>query len=48
VQVAQAFGAGDLPTASGFARQALVWSAIISVPLALLGMLLTPMVIGLF
>ncbi len=48
VQVAQAFGAGDLPAASRFARQALVWSAIVSVPLALLGMLLTPTVIGLF
>src|SRR5262249_60672435 len=29
-------------------RQALLWSAIISVPLALLGVLLTPTVIGLF
>jgi multidrug resistance protein, MATE family len=48
VQVAQAFGAGDLPAASGFARQALVWSAIISVPLALLGIPLTPSLIGLF
>jgi Na+-driven multidrug efflux pump len=48
VQVAQAFGAGDLPTTSGFARQALVWSAIISVHLALLDILLTPTVIGLF
>jgi putative MATE family efflux protein len=48
VQVAQAFGAGDLPGASRFARQALLWSVIISVPLALLGMLLTPALIGLF
>jgi len=48
VQVAQAFGAGDLPAASRFARQALLWSAIISVPLTLLGVLLTPTVIGLF
>src|SRR5262245_379436 len=48
VQVAQAFGAGDLRAASRFVRQALLWSAIISVPLALLGVLLTPTVIGLF
>jgi multidrug resistance protein, MATE family len=48
VQMAQAFGVGDLPAASRFARQALVWSAIISVSQALLGMLLTPTVLSLF
>jgi MATE family multidrug resistance protein len=48
VQVAQAFGAGDIPAASRFARQALLWSVIISVPLALLGLLLTPTMLGLF
>src|SRR5262245_33492411 len=48
VQVAQAFGAGDVPAASRVARQALLWSAIISVPLALLGRPLTPALIGLF
>jgi multidrug resistance protein, MATE family len=48
VQVAQAFGAGDIPAASRFARQALLWSVIISVPLALLGLLLTPTMLSLF
>ena len=48
VLVAQAVGAGDFPVASRFARQALLWSVIVSVPLALLGLLLTPTVIGLF
>jgi putative MATE family efflux protein len=48
VQVAQAFGAGDLAAASRFARQSLIWSVIVSVPLALAGLLLTPTLIGLF
>jgi putative MATE family efflux protein len=48
VLVAQAYGAGDLATASRFARQALLWSVIVSVPLALLGLPLTPTLIGLF
>jgi putative MATE family efflux protein len=48
VLVAQAFGAGDLAAASRFARQALLWSAIVSVPLALVGLYLTPAIVSLF
>jgi putative MATE family efflux protein len=48
VLVAQAFGAGDLAMASRFARQSLLWSVVVSVPLALLGLRLTPTIIGLF
>jgi multidrug resistance protein, MATE family len=48
VLVAQAFGAGDLPTASRFARQSLLWSVVFSVPLTLLGLYLTPAIVDLF
>jgi MATE family multidrug resistance protein len=48
VLVAQAFGAGDLTAASRFARQSLLWSVVVSVPLALLGLRLTPAIIALF
>jgi MATE family multidrug resistance protein len=48
VLVAQAFGAGDLAAAGRVARQALIWSLIVSIPVAALGMLLTPHLVGLF
>src|SRR5690349_7406655 len=48
VLVAQAVGARDLAAAGRFARQALLWSAVVSLPLALLGRWLTPIVIALF
>jgi MATE family multidrug resistance protein len=48
VLVSQAFGAGDLTAASRFARQSLLWSGVVSVPLALLGLNLTPAIIALF
>jgi MATE family, multidrug efflux pump len=48
VLVAQAFGGGDLATASRFARQSLLWSVVVSVPLALIGLRLTPTIIDLF
>jgi putative MATE family efflux protein len=48
VLVAQAFGAGDLAAASRFARQSLLWSVLVSVPLTLIGLPLVPMIVGLF
>ncbi len=48
VLVAQAFGARDLRGASALARQSLVWSLIISVPLALFGLLAARPFTGLF
>lgn len=48
VMVAQAIGAGERAEAGRYARQALVWSVLISVPLALLGLPLAPAIIGLF
>ncbi len=48
VLVAQAFGAGDLAAARRFARQSLLWSAIISIPLTLIGLPLVPSIVGLF
>jgi putative MATE family efflux protein len=47
VLVAKAVGAADLAAASRYARQALLWSVIVSVPLALVGFALSPAVIGL-
>jgi putative MATE family efflux protein len=41
-------GAGDLAGAGARARQALLWSLLISLPLAALGVPLTPAIIGLF
>jgi putative MATE family efflux protein len=48
VLVAQAVGAGNLGSASRVARQALIWSALISLPLTAIGLPLTPAIIGLF
>jgi putative MATE family efflux protein len=48
VLVAQAFGAGDMAAASRYARQSLLWSALIALPLALFGLWLTPAIIALF
>jgi len=48
VLVAQAFGAGDTRRASRLARQSLLWSGILSIPLAIGGLLLSGPVIGLF
>lgn len=48
VLVAQAIGARDHGRASLLARQALVWSAIISIPLALVGVFLAEPIIGIF
>ncbi len=48
VLVAQAFGGRDLPRASQLARQSLIWSVIISIPLALIGLWVSRPFIGLF
>ncbi|MDE0142768.1 MAG: MATE family efflux transporter [Caldilineaceae bacterium] len=48
VLVAQAYGAGKLVEAARLARQSIVWSVILSLPLALTGFLLAGPVIGLF
>ena len=48
VLVAQAYGAGDKAAAGRFARQTLIWSALVSVPLSLVGLALTGPVIALF
>lgn len=48
VLVAQAVGAGKLQEAGRFARQAILWSVIIAVPLTLVGVPLTPALVGLF
>ena len=48
VLVAQAIGAGEQGTASRIARQSLIWSVLLSVPLALLGFGLARPLIGLF
>ncbi len=48
VLVAQAYGGGRLAEASSLARQGLIWSALIGLPLTALGLLLTPALIGLF
>lgn len=48
VLVAQAYGAGDLEAARRFARQSLLWSVIVSAPLALLGVRFAPALVGLF
>lgn len=48
VLVAQAVGAGNLREASRLARQAVVWSVLIAIPLTLLGLALAPTIIGLF
>ncbi|GAB4442622.1 MAG: MATE family efflux transporter [Chloroflexi bacterium OHK40] len=48
VLVAQAVGAGRLAEAGRLARQALLWAALIAVPLTAIGLPLTPALIGLF
>ena len=48
VLVAQAIGAQQPDRASGLARQSIVWSLVLSVPLALLGLLLAGPIIGIF
>ncbi len=48
VLVAQAYGAGRLAEAARLARQSIVWSGILSLPLAVTGFFLAGPVIGLF
>lgn len=48
VLVAQAFGAGKLAEAARLARQSIVWSVILSLPLAIVGYFLASPVIALF
>jgi MATE family, multidrug efflux pump len=48
VLVAQAVGAGNPRRASQLARQSLLWSGILSVPLAAAGLLLSEPIVGLF
>ncbi len=48
VLVAQAYGAGDLVRAGNVARQALVWALIFSLPVAVVGTLLSPQLVALF
>jgi multidrug resistance protein, MATE family len=48
VLVAQAVGAGERGEASRLARQALIWSVLIALPIMAVGVPLTPAVIGLF
>ncbi|WP_298819502.1 MATE family efflux transporter [Chloroflexus sp.] len=48
VLVAQAFGGGRLAEAGQLARQGLLWSALIGLPLTAIGLQLTPALIGLF
>src|SRR5262245_3105532 len=48
ILVAQSVGARELPNASRLARQSLLWSAILSVPFALVGLALSGQIIGIF
>jgi multidrug resistance protein, MATE family len=48
VLVAQAVGGRDLPEAARLARQAVVWSLLLSLPIMLVGVPLAPAIIGLF
>lgn len=48
VLVAQAVGAGNLGEASGHARQALIWSVLVAIPLSVGGLIFAPAIIGLF
>jgi putative MATE family efflux protein len=48
VLVAQAIGAGKARRASQLARQSLLWSGILSAPLALVGLLVSGPIVGLF
>ena len=48
VLVAQAIGAGDTQRASQLARQSLIWSVLLAFPLAVGGVLLAPMLAGIY
>lgn len=48
VLVAQAVGARDLATAGHLARQSLIWSVVLSIPLAVVGFFLAGPIIGVF
>lgn len=48
ILVAQAVGAGDLGHASRLARQSLLWSIVLAMPLALVGLFLAEPIIGVF
>ena len=48
VLVAQAVGARDMARASRFARQSLIWSVVLSVPLAIVGYTMAGPIIGVF
>jgi MATE family multidrug resistance protein len=48
VLVAQAVGAGDTQRASRLARQSLIWSALLSIPLAIGGLLLARPIVGMY
>ena len=48
ILIAQAFGAGELDRASRLARQSLLWSVLLSIPLALAGLFLAGPIIGVF
>jgi MATE family multidrug resistance protein len=48
VLVAQAVGAGSREEAGRVARQAMIWSVIIALPLTAVGLPLTPAIVGLF
>ncbi len=48
VLVAQAVGAGDTARAGRLARQSLLWSVIVSIPLAIGGLLFSAPIIGMF
>ena len=48
VLVAQAVGAGDTQHAGRLARQSLIWSVLLSIPLALGGLLLARTVVGMY
>ena len=48
VLVAQAFGARRLKEASDMARQAVIWSILISIPISIFGWVFTPAIVSLF
>ena len=48
ILVAQAVGAQDFESAGRLARQSLIWSVFLSVPLAIAGFSLAPVIIGVF
>jgi multidrug resistance protein, MATE family len=48
VLVAQAVGGGDTQRASRLARQSLIWSALLSIPLAIGGLLLARPIVGMY